>query len=143
MFRSLLEEHAYGLSDRHGMSDLIPFIQSEEQQQIKAELQGKKVWYIFDGTTRLFCHQTAISSLLTLTNPLTGEEIARELINVLSVEYSISSETVLASMRDRASSNGVAMRTLQVDSLQAFPFFEESVIAALKSELPPCQGSRY
>ena len=36
------------------MSDLIPFIQSEELQEIKAELQGKKVSIIFDGMhTRL------------------------------------------------------------------------------------------
>ena len=53
LFRHLLEENAYSLSDRRGMSDLIPFIQSEEQQQIKAELQGKKVSFIFDGTTSL------------------------------------------------------------------------------------------
>ena len=51
---------------------------------------------------------------ITLTKSMTGEEIARELINVLSVEYSISSERVLAAMRDRASSNGVAIRTLKV-----------------------------
>ena len=48
-FRDLLEEHAYSLSDRRGMCDMIPFIQSEEQQQIKTELEGKKVchfqWY--------------------------------------------------------------------------------------------------
>ena len=32
LLRGLLEEHAYSLSDRHGMGDLIPFILSEEQQ---------------------------------------------------------------------------------------------------------------
>ena len=127
MFRNLLEEHAYSLSDRRGMSDLIPFIQSEEQQQIKAEMQGKKVSFIFDGTTRLgealvivlrfvdeFVIKQRLVRFITLTKSMTGEEIARELINVLSVEYSISSERVLAAMRDRASSNGVAIRTLKV-----------------------------
>jgi len=53
LFRDLLEEHAYSLSDRCGMCDMIPFIQSEEQQQIKTELEGEKVSVIFDGTTRL------------------------------------------------------------------------------------------
>ena len=38
----------------------------------------------------------------------------RELINVLSVEYGIGSERVLASMSDRISANGVAMRTIQI-----------------------------
>jgi len=53
LFRDLLEEHAYSLSDRCGMCDMIPFIQSEEQQQIKTELEGEKVSVIFNGTTRL------------------------------------------------------------------------------------------
>ena len=53
LLRELLEEHAYSLSDRRGMTDLIPFIQMEEQHKIKAELQGRKVSVIFDGTTRL------------------------------------------------------------------------------------------
>ena len=34
-FCDILEEHAYRLSDRRGMSDLIPFILSEEMEQIK------------------------------------------------------------------------------------------------------------
>ena len=126
-FRDLLEEHAYSLSDRRGMCDLIPFIQSEEQQQIKTELEGKKVSVIFDGTTRLgealvivlrfidgFVIKQRLVRFQTLVKSMTGEEIARELINVLSIEYGITSERLLASMRDRASANGVAMRTIKV-----------------------------
>ena len=45
---------------------------------------------------------------------MSGEEIARVLINVLSVGYSVSSTTLLAAMRDRASVNNVAMRTIKV-----------------------------
>ena len=52
-FRSLLEENAYRLSDRRGMSDLVPFVLSEEKQKLRCELQDKKVSVIFDGTTRL------------------------------------------------------------------------------------------
>ena len=48
---------------------------------------------------------------------MTGEEIARELINVLSVEYGISSDRVLASMRDRASANGVTYNANYSDHL--------------------------
>ncbi len=51
---------------------------------------------------------------LTLAKSMTGEEIARELISVLSVEYGITSDRLLASMRDRASANGVAIRTIKV-----------------------------
>ena len=42
------------------------------------------------------------------------EEIARELINVLSVTYSIGSDQPIAAMRDRAAINNVTMRTLAV-----------------------------
>ena len=45
---------------------------------------------------------------------MTAEEIARELINVLSVTYSIGSDQLIAAMRDRAAVNNVAMRTLAV-----------------------------
>ena len=45
---------------------------------------------------------------------ITGEEIARDLISALSVEYGITSERLLAAMRDRASVNVVAMRSIKV-----------------------------
>jgi len=42
------------------------------------------------------------------------EEIAREVINVLSVEYGVMFQQILAVMHDCASTNTVAMRTLNV-----------------------------
>ena len=81
---------------------------------------------IFDGTTRrgealavvlrfvdnkqwvilqhLVCLQLLVKSL-------SGEEIARELFGILSVNYSIDSSRLLAFMRDGASTNGVAVHT--------------------------------
>lgn len=41
-------------------------------------------------------------------------EIARELVNILSVEYSAPVKRLLASMHDRVASNCVAMRTIKV-----------------------------
>ena len=55
------------------------------------------------------CHRVQL-----LAKSLTGEELARELIHVLSVNYSIRPEQLIASMRDRASVNNVAMKTLSV-----------------------------
>ena len=116
-FKQLLEEHAYSLTGQRGMCDLIPFVQSEEQQRIKAELQGKRISLIFDGTTRLgealvvvvrfvdsFIIKQRLVRFLTLVKFLTGEEIhvARELISTLSVEYGITSERLIAAMRDHA-----------------------------------------
>ena len=53
IFREILEENAYRLSDRRHMSDLVPLIISQEQADVKRELSGRPVSVIFDGTTRL------------------------------------------------------------------------------------------
>ena len=45
---------------------------------------------------------------------VTGEELARELIHILSSNYAVGPTRLLAAMKDRASVNGVAMKTLQV-----------------------------
>ena len=87
----------------------------------------RKISVIFDGTTRLgevfvavvrfiaeWIIEQRLIRLQLLTESMTGEEIARELVSILSVEYSISVDRLLACMRDRAASNNVAMRTLKV-----------------------------
>ena len=127
-FRDLLEENSFRLTDRRHMSDLVPLIVAQEQADIKAEFAGKPVSVVFDGTTRLgeamaivvrfvdnsFAIQQRLLRLQLLTKSMTGEEIARVLINTLSAEYGISSSHVLAAMHDRAACNGVAMRTLKI-----------------------------
>ncbi len=35
------------------MSDIVPFVLSQEQARIKLEISGKELSVIFDGTTRL------------------------------------------------------------------------------------------
>ena len=52
--------------------------------------------------------------LQLLAKSLTGEEIAREIISALSTSYSIESSRLLACMRDGASTNSVAVRTLSI-----------------------------
>ncbi len=122
-FRDLLKENAVRLAGRP-MSDLIPFVLNEELRQIKAEIVGLPVAAIFDGTSRLgealaiilrfvdrstlTIHQRLVRVQL-LTKSMTGEEVARELLSVLSTEYGIASSNLLAAMRDRASVNTVAV----------------------------------
>ena len=45
---------------------------------------------------------------------MTGEEIAREIIQILSVRMGVSSHLLLATMRDSASVNNLAMNTISV-----------------------------
>ena len=105
-FRKLLEEHAFCLSDRRHTSDIIPFISLQEHACIKEEISGQYVSVIFDGTTRLgeamaivlqfvdskWELQQRLVRLQLLAKSMTGEEIAQELVNVLSVQYGISSD---------------------------------------------------
>ena len=116
-FRELLEENAFCLSDRRHMSDII-----------KEENGGKDLSVIFDGTTRTgeamglvvqyitsdWKIQQRLVHLQLLAQSMSGEEVARELITTLSVHYTVSSNSLLATMRDRASVNDVALRTLKV-----------------------------
>ena len=44
---------------------------------------------------------------------MTGEEIAQQIIVILSTEFGISSNLIVVAMRDRASVNDVAMRTIK------------------------------
>ena len=82
---------------------------------------------IFDGTSRLgevlavvlrYVDGWKIVQRLVrlefLAKSLSGEEVARELIDILSVSFSIHSHQLLVAMRDGASVNSVAMRTLSV-----------------------------
>ena len=110
------------------MSDLLPFILQNEKRRIKSEISGGAVSVIFDGTTRLgeatcvilryvddnWKIQQRLVCFLLLAHSVTGEEVARELLTVLSTELGITSQYLLATMWDRASVSNVAVRTLQV-----------------------------
>ena len=53
IFKDLLEEHAYRLTDRRRMSDLIPFILQQEKEEIEKEINNKSISITFDGTSRV------------------------------------------------------------------------------------------
>ena len=52
--------------------------------------------------------------LLLLSKSLSGEEVARLLVDVLSTKLGVLTTNVVAAMRDRASVNSLAMRTVCV-----------------------------
>ena len=125
-FQELLEENAYYLTDRRSILDYVPFILKGEENKIHQEISGKNVSAIFDGTSRLwealalllrfmdddFSLEQRMVRVQMLSKSLTVEEIAKELITVLSVTYSIHPSNLLAAMRDIASTNNVAMRII-------------------------------
>lgn len=128
LFRDLLEENAYRLSDHRHMADMIPFVLKQEQDKIESEIEGSSIAIIFDGTSCLgealavvvhfvtedFDIKQYLIQLQLLAKSLSGEEIAREIITVLSVDYGVKPSPVLSAMPDGASTNNVAVRTLSV-----------------------------
>ena len=126
--RELLEETSYWLSHRRYMLDLIPFIRREDKTRIKQEISGKHVGVVFDSTTHLgealaivlrsvsdsWTVEPRVVCVQLLLKSLTGDEIACELISVLLTNYRMGSKQLIAAMKDRASVNGVAMRTMKI-----------------------------
>lgn len=125
IFRGLLEEHGYSLSDSSNLRKMIPFILESEIKQIKESIH---ISVIFEGTTHVcealvvvvryvdddWVIQEKVCRLMLLAKSLSGEEVARQLITALSTQLSVPAHLVLAFMRDRAAVNGVAMRTVSI-----------------------------
>ena len=95
---------------------MIPFILKEEEAVIKNAIEGQHLGIVFDGTTR---HGEAMAIVLRfvsdfwtieqrvvrvqlVSKSMKGEEIARELIHVLSSTYSIKPDKIVAAMHDHA-----------------------------------------
>ena len=124
----LEESGGYCLCVRRFLYDLIPFVVKQEEAQVKEEIKNKHVGVIFDGTTHTcevlavvlrfisdsFTIEQRLVKIELLAKSLNGEEVAQELINVLSTTLGITSHYVVATMRDRASVNNVAIRTLKI-----------------------------
>ena len=128
VFKEILEENGYRLCTQRYMFDLIPYILNEEVAHIKSEINGKFVGVVFDGTTHI-CEALAVVirfisdswvieqrliGIQLLAKSLSGEEIAREVISLLSTNFGIGPKYLISAMRDRASANNVAMRTIKV-----------------------------
>jgi hypothetical protein len=123
--RDILEERSFALSDSANLRQLVPFILENEINQLKEEISGKHVGIVTTHVSEAlvvvlrFVNQDwvikqQVCRMMLLAKSVTGEELARELITALSTELSIPPHLVVSAMRDRASVNDVAMRTVKV-----------------------------
>lgn len=125
--RELLEENSHYLTSSAHLRSLVPLILQGEIDELKRVIHGKSVSIVFDGTTHVceafvvllryvndWVIKQRICRLMLLAKSITGEEVARQLITILSTELLISPDRVVGAMRDRASVNNVAMRTISV-----------------------------
>ena len=54
IFRDLLEENGFALSDSSNLRKLIPFILQDEVSKIKEDIAERPISIIFDGTTHIY-----------------------------------------------------------------------------------------
>ena len=87
LFRELLEENGYHLTDSRNMYDLIPFFEKHEFDIIVNELKGKDLSVIFDGTTRL---GEALGIVLRFVDD--GWKIIQRLVRLQMVAKSVNGE---------------------------------------------------
>lgn len=126
-FREFFEEAGFSLTSNSHMRQLVPFILEEENSTISKELVGKDVSIIFDGTTRdgkalvlLLRFADEWESKVRLVrfqlvkSSVCGDELARIMIEVLHRKLGVLQGQLLAAMRDRASVNTCALRTVSV-----------------------------
>ena len=126
--RPLLESGSSRLTDPSHLGSYIPFIRGSEAECIKEELKGSPhISVIFDGSTY---HGEALAVLVRfvdsnfdivqrlvrvhiLAKTLSGQQLAREIITVLSTELQLPSTSVLAAIRDGASVNASAVQKMR------------------------------
>ena len=61
-----------------------------------------------------FCILQRLVRLQIITKSMTGEEIARQISSILSIQYGVSTSHLLAAIHDRASANNVAIRSIRI-----------------------------
>lgn len=110
------------------LRELIPVLRISEVDALKDRIKDHSVGIIHDGASMdgeafaivvRYINKTTFrpaTELLALRRyargGFTGEQIAAELVNVAMSDYGIRAEQILATNRDRASTNGLAHRLL-------------------------------
>ena len=126
--RLLLEDGSERLTDSSHMATYVPFVLETEKSDIMDELKDKPyVTGIFDGSTYqgetlavILRYVTAdyeirqrLVSVRILAKSLTGQQLAREILTVLSTQLQYPSGKFIAVTRDGASVNGAAVKFLK------------------------------
>ena len=127
-FRDLLEETLYRLSSSRHLAEMIPIVRQQEAEKPLSEITGKSICIVFDGTIHVYeamviiiryvdyywCIKQCVAKIMLLAKALCGVEVAREQMVCISTELGISSDRLVAAMRDRAAVNNVAMQTVKI-----------------------------
>ena len=127
-FAPFLERYTFKVPDQSHMKQYIPIIEAAELNEIKMEEKGRLLCVFFDGTTRV-CEAFAVVlrfvlddgtivqrlvKISMIDDEMTGEMLAREIINILLRLLQIEENNVLVFVKDRCPSNVKAARQLDV-----------------------------
>jgi hypothetical protein len=122
----LLQKYAYKLTDATHLSDLIPLINNNEKDLLKAEIKNKPISVIFDGASTVgelfavifrFLDGWKVKQRLVrvsvLQTTMNNENIAYELVDTISRMYGVANTFLRGWSYDRASPNKAAATTLK------------------------------
>ena len=162
-FRDLLEENGYALTNSSNLRQLVPFILEEEIALLKQEIGGKHVSImerLMSAKPWLLCRRLYWMSFqrpgldclhIVQSHDFSGEikqAFPLHLTLLLGggagskccISCTIHLETLLAFKAAQYFSpsklHELKPTANELDSLQAFPFFDHEIIGGLKSELP-------
>ena len=125
--RPILEDR-YRLTSSSHLREFIPLILEEERKQVAKEIKGRPISLVFDGTTRLgeaiaivvrfvddsMNIQQRLVRLRTVAKSVNAPDLVQVINQCVATQYQHSSRLVVAAMRDGASVNEAAMRTLSM-----------------------------
>ena len=128
ILRPLLQSQGERLTGSQHISELIPVLHAREIAHVKTAIAGKHISIIFDGTTKVceamviivrsvdddFTISQHLARLMLAAKSLTGEQVAHALVHTLATKYQVQPSLLVAAMRDRASVNNVAVRSIQM-----------------------------
>ena len=116
-----MEENGYALSSSQDLRELIPPILCEERRKISEEISQRPVSLIFDGTTHVaeavvvilrfvddqWTIQQRVVRLMLLAKSVNGEELAREIISILSTQLQIQHHLLVSLGSNEANSSPI------------------------------------
>ena len=127
--RDVHEEHAsQRLTTASHLAEYIPLILKEEREAVSRELSGRLLSLIFERTTRLgeaiavvapfvdddWSIKQRLMRLRTVAKSVNARELAQVLNDCVATQYRIPGNLVYAAMRDGASVNSAAIRSLAI-----------------------------
>ena len=100
--RDILEEHGFFLCDSSKLRQLLPFILDKERLDIRQAIEGKSYYTHLrsNGSSMRYVDddwqvKLQVYHLMLLAKSMTGEEVAHQLITILSSELSIPANFVV------------------------------------------------